>query len=303
MSKYRRAIWLYPLFQIPLIFLGIFLTATLLFWLLGFGKPPVTVAIALDLSTSTYNNQSFNAPGTIMNQEIKAVEAYVEKNSSGILRQANQIKVFGFANSVTPLNQSFDSNSEIINKELKKSLNPELVNIIGGGTNLDLAIQEGTEALKTKDKGCKELLIVTDGAVSVDSRVVDEAISSNVRINAIILGTDAPEVKQATFKTGGIYLSEKVEQLEILFTDKLFNNFNSNWRWIIFWLGLAWIALMWTLTMPLDRWLLQGLLSLPMNLSGQIAISNALFWTTVTPFILWRIYKLFNLVFPFFSSC
>jgi len=304
MSKFRRGFWLYPLFQIPLIFLTTFLTAALLFWLLGFGRPPVAVAIALDLSHSTYQPQEFNASGTIMNLEIKAVEAYVEKNASERIGKPNQIKILGFASNVIALTPSFEENKETIENELLNTMNnPNLVNIIGGGSELNLAIQEGIEALTTITNRCRELLIVTDGAVSVDPRVIKDAIQSQVKINAIVIGVNAPEVQAAVDQTGGIYLSGNENNLAILFTGKLFNNFNSNWRWIVFWLGLAWIALMWTLIMPLDRYLLQGLLKMPMNLAGRLALGNALFWTAATPGILWKIYQIFNLSLPFLSSC
>lgn len=303
MSKFRRGLWLYPLFQIPLMLLGVFLTAALLFWLLGFGKPPVAVAIALDLSTSTYEPQPFNEPGTIMNQEIQAVQAYLNKNSSSTLKQPNQVKIFGFANGVTPLTNSFTRDATQTIKELNKNLQPNLPNTIGGGTDLDLAIQEGIQALESINEGCRELLIVTDGEALVDPRVVTKAIASKVRINAIIIGTDAPAIQAAVISTGGKYLSGEVNELSNLFTKKLFDSFNNNWRWVLFWLGLAWIALMWVIVMPLDRWLFQGLLNMPLNLAGRLALGNALFWTTLTPVIVWRIYQVFNWVLPFLSSC
>ena len=74
LSRYRRPLWRYPLFQIPLLLLGACLAAALLFWLLGLGRVPVAVAIALDLSSSTYSSE-FNAPGSIMAQEVQAVQA------------------------------------------------------------------------------------------------------------------------------------------------------------------------------------------------------------------------------------
>jgi Ca-activated chloride channel family protein len=302
MAKYRRPLWSYPLFQIPLIFLGIFFVSALLFWLLGIGRPPVAVAIALDLSTSTYENR-FNEPGSVMNQEIEAVRAYVTKNSSGILRQPNQVKIFGFASGVTPLTNTFETDSQKIIQELNQSLKPNLVNTIGGGTNLDFAIQEGRDALSNIDDRCRELLLVTDGIASVNNRVVNEAKEKKVRINAIIIGTDAPEVKNATITTGGQYISGDINSLQALFTEKLFNNLNNNWGWILLWLALIWIALMWTLTMILDRWLFQGLFSMPMNFAGRLALCNALFWTVATPLIAWRLYQIFNLALPFISSC
>ena len=172
-----------------------------------------------------------------------------------------------------------------------------------GGTNLDFAIQEGNQALSSVQNSCRELLLVTDGEASVNSNVVDNAIENKVKINAIVIGADAPEVKSATNATGGQYLSAEANKLEKLFTNNFFNNFNNNWRWILLWLGLAWIALMWTVIMPLDRWIFQGLFQMPMNFSGRLALCNALFWTVATPLIVWRIYQIFNLVLPFIASC
>lgn len=300
--NYRRGLWFYPLFQIPLLFLGLFLTIALLFWLLGFGRPPVAVAIALDLSSSTYGNQ-FNAPGTVMQQEIQAVEAYIAKNSSGVLRQPNQVQVFAFASGVEPLTQSFQTDSQQLSQELNQSLQSDLPNRIGGGTNLDLAIQQGSQSLAEIEQLCRELLLVTDGEVSVNEQVINQAISNRVKINAIVIGAEAPAVQQATFKTRGVYLSSDINNLEKLFTDKLFNNFNSNLKWILLWLGLAWIALMWTITMPLDRWIFQGLLKMPMNLAGRLALGNALFWSAATPGIVWKLYQILNLSLPFMASC
>lgn len=303
MAKYRRSLWLYPLFQVPFIFLCIFLITTSFFWLFGVGRSPVAVAIAIDLSSSTYENQNFNEPGSIMNQEVQAVEAYVNKNSGGFFRKPNQVQIFGFANGVTPLTTSFQTDKNEIITELNQSLQPSLINTIGGGTNLDFAIQEGSEALATVQDRCRELLLVTDGEAFVDNFVVEEAKEKRVRINAIIIGADAPEVKNATSKTGGKYISEDVDNLEKLFTNKFFNNFNNNWRWILFWSSLSWIALMWTLIMILDRWIFQGIFQMPMNFAGRLALSNALFWSVATPLIVWQLYKIFGLVLPFVKGC
>jgi Ca-activated chloride channel family protein len=301
-SNYRRSLGQYPLFQIPFLLLCIFLVTALLFWLLGVGRSPVAVAIALDLSSSTYADR-FNAPGTVMALEVQAVKAYLEKNTSGALRQPNQVQIFGFADGVRPLTHSFQDNEQQIARELNQALQPNLIDIIGGGTNLDLAIQEGTQALsKIKDR-CRELLLVTDGEASVNSQVIDEAKTNRVKINAIVLGAEALQIQSATSNTGGQYLSGESNTLEALFTEKFFNRFNNNWRWVFLWLGLAWIALMWTLTMPLDRWLFQGLFKMPINLAGRLALGNALFWTTATPGILWRFYDFFNWAFPLIAQC
>ncbi len=302
MRSYRRPISLSPLFQIPLILLGIFLATALLFWFLGIGRPSVAVAIALDLSSSTYDHQ-FNEPNSIMAREIEAVQAYLQKNNSGILRRPNQVRIFGFADGVRPLTRNFSDNSQQVSQELNQSLQLPLPDIIGGGTNLDLAIQEATLALAQVSDYCRELLIVTDGEVSINPLVIAEAKGKGVKIHSLIIGADAPQVQAASWATGGQYLSGEVEELDQLFTERFFNNINNNWRWLLLWLGCAWIALMWVLTLPVDRWICQRLLRLPMNLSGRIALFNALFWTAVIPFIVWKLYDLLGLVLPFLGKC
>jgi Ca-activated chloride channel homolog len=302
MTNYPRGLWLYPLFQIPLMFLGLFLTIALLFWLIGFGRPPVAVAIALDLSSSTYSGQ-FNGAGSKMSQEIAAVEAYLSKNNSGILKQPNEIQVIGFASGVQPLTNNFSSDGSAISQQLKSAIKPELANIIGGGTNLDLAINEGTNSLTKIEEKCRELLLVTDGEATISPEIITQAISKKVSLNAIVIGAEAPIIQAATFTTGGKYISADINNLETLFTKDFFDSFNNNWKWIIFWLGLAWIAFMFTIIMPLDRWIFQGLFRMPINLAGRLAIANALFWTAATPGILWRIYQIFNLSLPFIKTC
>ena len=70
------------------------LIAATLFGIFGLGRPNIAVAIALDLSSSTYQPQAFNAPGTIMQQEVAAVKAYLEVNSK-LPSNPNTIQVFG----------------------------------------------------------------------------------------------------------------------------------------------------------------------------------------------------------------
>jgi Ca-activated chloride channel family protein len=254
------------------------------------------VAIALDLSGSTYNStaEQFNTQGTIMYQEVQAVKAYLDKNTSGILPQPNQVQIFGFATGVRALTEGFQEDGQQIKRELEQALNSNLIQILGDGTNIDLAIQEGTDALDTVLNRCRELLVVSDGEVSVDSRVIQEAVDKKVRINAIVIGADSPEIKQATAVTRGIYVSGEASELNKLFTEKLFSRFNNNLGWVFLWLGLAWIGFMWMLVMPLDRWFLQGILQVRMDLSGKLALGNAWFGTALTPIILWQIYRILN---------
>ncbi len=301
MLRYRRRLWLYPLFQIPLICLGICLVAAVLFALLGLGRPSVAVAITLDLSSSTFSEPSqFNQPGTVMYQEVIAVESYLDQNAQ-LLRVPNQIQVFGFAGVVLPLTDSFQTDSQKVSAELNQALqNPNLIQrIVPSTTDLNLAIQEGTDALSQIQDHCRELLLVTDGEADVDAEVIQAAAARRVKINAVVVGGDSPDLRNAAATTGGIYHSGQVTNLETVFTNQFFRNFNSNRRWVIFWLGAAWISLMWLLILPLDRWIFQGWLKLPMNLAGQLALGNAFFWTVATLLIIWHLAK----GLPFISLC
>lgn len=288
--RHHRQIWLYPLFQIPLMLAIGCLIIAALGWLLNWGRPPVSVAISLDLSGST--------SGYVRQQEIQAIKSYLQQNQE--LKDPNQIKIFAFASNVQGLTTSFNSNSLQVENELTQALqNPNLEQQLGGGTNLNLAIQEGVTSLSSIEKRCRELLLVTDGIVDVSSGVVDEAIESNVKINAVVLGgKNSPKLQTATRRSRGLYLSGEASNLTALFTENFFTRFNSNIRWVIFWLGAAFICLMWMLTLPLDRWLFQGLIGLDMTLSGQLALSNALFWTFLTMIVVWRLFGL-----PFAGYC
>ncbi|MHC5916741.1 MAG: vWA domain-containing protein [Nostoc sp.] len=298
MSRFRRSLWLYPLFQIPLIVFGVCLVATVLCSLLGLGRPSVAVAIALNMSSSTYQGQSFNAPNTVMAQEVAAVRSYIEQNSQQ-LKSPNNIQIFGFGDRVIPLTNSFTSDRQKLEAELNLALaNSNFSSQIGTETNLSQAIDQGIKVLSNIQDRCRELLLVTDGVAEVIPSVLTQAVTQKVKINAVVVGAHAPQIKFATDITNGIYLSSKSINLQIFFKDIFFPSFNSNLKWVYFWRGCTWIALMWLIILPLDRWVFQGLINLPMNLSGQLALGNALFWTVVTPLILWQLSGL-----PFFSNC
>ncbi len=290
----RRQLWLYPLFQIPLMLMVGCLIVAALGWLLSWGRPLVAVAISLDLSGSTQ--------GEIRKQEILAVKSYLQQNQD--LKNPNQIKIFGFASNVKALTASLETNE--VNQEFSEAVKDTnldgLVRELGGGTNIRLAIEEGVNYLNTITKRCRELLIVTDGDVGrfeIIEKIVNRAIEENVKINAVVLGnTFSPAIQTATNKTRGIYLSGEASELSTLFSENLFTRFNSNLRWIIFWLGAAFICLMWMLTLPLDRWVFQGLIGLDMTLGGQLALGNALFWTILTIIVVWRLFGL-----PFTGAC
>jgi Ca-activated chloride channel family protein len=302
MNSYRIKLWNYSLFQIPLICFGLCLIAAALFWLLGFGRPRVTVAIALDLSSITYNSQSelFNRPGTVLSQEIEAVQDYLKQNNEEILRRPNQVRVFGFGGAIQPLTGNFDDNSKKVAQALVDSLNNKRLaqEIVPDHTDINLAIKTGVDALKIASKSCRELILVTDGQATVSPIVVAEARANKVQINSVVVGEEALALRAASLATGGTYLSGNSSNLSAFFTDNFFSSFNSNLKWIVFWLGLAWICLMWTLVLPLDRWLFQGLLNLRIDRAGKLAISQALFWTVATLSAIWKFWGI-----PFLSGC
>ena len=302
MSNYRIKLWNFPLFQIPLICFVCCLIAALLFWLLGFGRPQVAVAIALDLSGSTYDNQIelFNSPGTVLNREVKAVQAYLEQNNEEVLRRPNQVKVFGFAGIVKPLTGNFNDNSDRVEKYLISALETQGLaeEIVPDSTDINLAIQAGINSLRTVSEKCKELILVTDGQGDVSPGVIASAISNKVKINSVVVGQEALALRGASFATRGKYLSGDSNNLSAFFTDNFFKLFNSNLKWIVFWLGLAWISLMWALVLPLDRWLFQGLLNMRIDRAGKSAIAHALFWTVATLSAIWRFWGI-----PFLSGC
>lgn len=302
MKSYIRPFWSYSLFQVPAMALGVCLVMALLFALLGWGRPQVSVVITLDLSGSTYNNnpKAFNTPETIVYEEIEAVSAYLQENSQ--LSTPNQVKVLGFGNQVLPLTEGFHRKQETIMEEIERTLEEnDFPSAIGPQeTNLTLAIEEGVKVLSQVSQRCRELLLVTDGEAPVSSDVIRSAIDNNVKINAIVIGEEAPALLTATVASRGIYFSERIGNLEALFIRDFFNRINSNLKWIVFWLSLGWIALTWMVVMPLDRWVLQGLFNLPFDLSGKLALSQALFWTTATALF---IVRLLGWGFKFIPSC
>lgn len=76
----------------------------------------------------------------------------------------------------------------------------------------------------------------------------------------------------------------------------LFRFFDFGWgnnlKWMVFWLGSAWIAFAWALTLPLDRLLFQGVFRMPWNLAGQLALCHALFWTVAVAGVLLKLLRL-----------
>jgi Ca-activated chloride channel family protein len=217
-----------------------------------------------------------------------------------MLRRPNQVRVFGFGGVIKPLTGNFDGNSKKVAQTLVASLNNQGLaqEIVPDQTDINLAIQTGVDALKVAAKSCRELILVTDGQATVSPIVVAEARANKVKINSVVVGAEALALRAASLATGGTYLSGSGSNLSAFFTDNFFSSFNSNLKWIVFWLGLAWICLMWTLVLPLDRWLFQGFLKMRMDQAGRLAISQALFWTVATLSAIWRFWGI-----PFLSGC
>ena len=203
MSSYRIKLWNNPIFQIPLICFGLCLVAAALFWLLGFGRPQVAVAIALDLSNSTYDGQVelFNSPGTVLSQEIEAVQAYLKQNNGKILRSPNQVKVFGFGGIVKPLTGNFETNSDKVEQSFLKSLDAQgLVQEIDHGyTDINLAIKTASNDLKNVSNRCRELILVTDGQADVSPDVIDQTKKLKVKINSVVVGGRSISITQCSF--------------------------------------------------------------------------------------------------------
>lgn len=304
MVNQRRPLWLYPLFQIPAIFLVVFLVLALLFNLLGFGKPKVAVAVALDLSNSTYGSPvMFNKPNTVMATEVEAVKDYIAQNQE-LLKEPNIVKVLGFGERIRPLNSSFTEDSQKLLDELNKQLaDPNLPNLIGGSsTNLSQAIESGTQELSGVTDRCnRELLIVTDGLAPVTSESMATALRQKVKINAIVVGAEAPDLRKAAEITNGLYLSGAQSSLSIYFLSDFFTRFNNNYRWIILWIGAAWIALMWMLVLPIDRWIFQDIFRQHWHFAGRAALSNALFWSALTPMVVWWLWQKYGI--PGLTAC
>lgn len=292
MVKYRRKVIEYPLFYTSLIMVGIFLALALLFGLLNIGKPPVAVVIALDLSSSTYRGQTFNAPNTIMDQEVQAVNAYLEANAK--LRNPNKVQILGIGGGKAPkLTSSMDSSQDVIVNQLNRHLNdpnlPYQLRPEPQQDDLDIVINNATEILEDQQNHCKELLMVTDAGVTITQSAVTQATGKDIKINSLVFGTDSvPNLRSASRQTDGIYVDNinlsnaGGSYLEEVFLNDFFRQFNSNWKWIRFWLGCAVIAFFWLLVLPLDRWVFQGVFKMSMEPSGKIALGIAFIGTIIT---------------------
>lgn len=274
--------WRYALFQIPALFTVIFFALAVLTSNLGWFPPNVSVQMMLDLSSSTYSNADFKAAGTIMAAEIEAVKDYARQNANS--GKANLLSLSGFANQVIPITEKFSSNPTEIEQAIDQVVQPSIEQQIGGGTNLDLAVENGLKSLSTQKQQFKEMLVFTDGVVSLKPWLVARVKLSGVRLNFLVV--DQPvsiSLAQVAGLTGGVALPVSVNNIKELVSGQLRERFNSNSRIVNLFFGLSFISLMWMLILPIDR-LLQRLMHIRFDYSGKIALFNAVFWTAVTLF-------------------
>ncbi|MEB3294489.1 MAG: hypothetical protein VKJ24_15135, partial [Synechococcales bacterium] len=169
--------------------------------------------------------------------------------------------------------------------KLPQSIQPE-----PSKDDLNIIFKKAMEDLDRQGDVCREMIVVSDSGVTLTQSSILDAVANKVRINALIFGgSDVAELQEAASLTRGLYLSGEGAEFSSFFADRIFPKVNSNFRWILFWLGASWIALMWVMVLPLDRWLFQQVIKLPMHLAGKFALGNALFWSTATPCIIWRL--------------
>ncbi|GAB4341102.1 MAG: VWA domain-containing protein [Cyanophyceae cyanobacterium] len=281
------------------------MVAALLFWLLQWGQPGrVSVVLALDLSNSTYTNGVLNGPGTVSAEAIQATKDYIDASSR--LRVPNQVQVLGFGGAVVPLTPEFSQDRETLVQAIDEAVAPNAPTnvasrVMPNDTSISLAIKEGIQSLENAPVGCRELLVITDGNDELDSAQVSGAIASGIKLSFIVISQEPTNFTNAVAQSGGIYLvANAAGELSSLLVDRFFPKINSNLQWILLWLGAAWIALMWMLVLPLDRFL-QKFGGIRFDHSGQIAMGHALFWSAATPGIVWKLLQILKL--PFFSQC
>ena len=302
MATNKRAFWRYRLFQVPCLGLIASSLILLLCAQFNFGMPKVAVAIALDISGSTQSAGQFNAPGSIMSTAVEAVNAYLDTNA--ILKQPNHVKVIAMGGGKAPeLTKEFQGDIEAIKSELKKSIQdpklPESIKPEPPQDDLNVVFQKANQSFASVPNMCHELVVVSDSGVNLSESTIDEAVGNKVRVSAIIFGgKDVNALQQAATLTKGLYLSGNAGDFKQFFIDRFFPKFNSNLRWIIFWLGMTWIALMWVLILPLDIFL-RKVMKYSLNFAGKFALNHAFFWTSLTPVIVWKLAE----GLPFMNAC
>jgi Ca-activated chloride channel homolog len=277
--------WRYAIFQFFAGLTALFLLLGLLTTQLGWFPQLVSVQIALDLSGSTYQNDSklFRSQGSIMQQEIDAVKAYVDKNAS--LPKPNLLSLSGFADKVVPITSNFSSNRDEIYQAIERVIQPSIAQQLGGGTNINLVIENGLSQLKSQNARCQQMLVITDGVFELDTQKASEASKNGVKLNFLVVGQPlTSKIDAWARKTGGIAFSASPNNISQLLAGQVFNRFNTSPLIPIF-LGLAWMSFMWMMLLPTDRFL-EKYLRIRVDISGQIALFNAAFWTLATPALL-----------------
>ncbi|WP_354635306.1 vWA domain-containing protein [Planktothricoides raciborskii] len=293
----HQPVWRYAIFQISAACLAICLVLAILAGQLGWFPRLVAVHLALDLSGSTYDNSlaNFNKPGTIMAQEIEAVKAYATRNAG--LSQPNLISVSGFASSVVPITSGFSSDPEEITRAINQVVQPSLANRISGGTNINLAVENGLYTLKNQPTLCTEILVITDGVFTLEPEIIEQVQAHNVRLNFLIVGQPlTAEINQWANQTGGIALEASSSSVIDLLSETVFNRFNASPLVSLFY-GLAFISFMWMILLPLERFLDKSL-RIRIDYASKLAVYNAMFWTVATP-----IYLIASGLFNPFQSC
>lgn len=281
----HQPVWRYAVFQISAACLVICLVLAMFVAQFGWFPRLVAVHLALDLSGSTYENTqgSFRKPGTIMAQEIEAVNAYATRNSS--LSQPNLISVSGFADAVVPITEQFSSNPQEIEQAINQVVQPSLANRIGGSTNINLAVENGISQLKKQPMLCPEMLVITDGVFKLEPQAIQQAQANNVKLNFLVVREPlTSEINRWARQTGGIALEASPSSISELLSEKVFDRFNANPLVPLFY-GLAFISLMWMMLLPLERFF-DKTLNIRIDYAGKIAVYNAMFWTVATPIYL-----------------
>jgi Ca-activated chloride channel family protein len=292
-----QPVWRYAVFQISAACLAICLVLAILAGQLGWFPRLVAVHLALDLSGSTYDNSlaNFNKPGTIMAQEIEAVKAYATRNAG--LSQPNLISVSGFASSVVPITSGFSSDPQEITRAINQVVQPSLANRISGGTNINLAVENGLYTLKNQPTLCTEMLVITDGVFSLEPEIIQQVQDHNVKLNFLIVGQPLTvEINQWANQTGGIALEASSSSVIDLLSETVFNRFNASPLVSLFY-GLAFISFMWMILLPLERFLDKSL-RIRIDYASKVAVYNSMFWTVATP-----IYLIASGLFNPFQSC
>jgi Ca-activated chloride channel family protein len=285
----------FPIFQIPASLAILFITLALLSRMFSWFTPTVSIHVALDLSNSTYGDVvNFRQPGTVMMTEIESVKEYARRNAN--LSSPNLISVSAFANQVVPITNQFSSKPTDIENALDQVIQPSLISRLGGGTNLDAAVENAMGQLLTQVGRCKEVVVVTDGQAVLRSQIRNQALASKIKLNFLLIN-DQQEVprnlEEDATKTGGNALVASPENFVTLLSQKVFNRVNKN-PFVVIFSGLAWVCLIWALVLPLERFL-RRVIKIRPAVASRFVIFNTILWTTATPITLFFLGLLSNL--------